>query len=118
MVGVDSGLEGYLRYHRSIEQYLNNGVIPSTVMLENSLLRRGLAAAGWGPKPRGQHPGFVPIINAAYKFYLESLPQLLRNIEDADDTSCVDRNHWMTRLEMWTMKAIEDSELLAGMEGR
>ncbi|MGO9542840.1 MAG: hypothetical protein ACLPN2_19835 [Terriglobales bacterium] len=118
MVGVDSGLEGYLRYHQSIEQYLSHGVIPSTVMLEKSLLSRSLAAVGWGSEPHGEHPGFVPIINAAYKFYLESLPRLLRNIEDADDRSCIDRNHWMTRLEMWTMKAIEDSELLAGMEGR
>ncbi len=118
MVGVDCGLNAYLRYHGSIEQYLRQGVIPSTVMLGNSLLDRGLAAMGLAPSPRREHPEFVSIINAAHKFYLESFPQLVGSIAGADDRSCADRNKWLKRLEAWTMKAIEDSELFAGSRSR
>jgi hypothetical protein len=83
--------------------------VPSTVVIEKSAIAPGVEA---GSEVR--YPGFVAILNASYKFYLESLPALIDRIEESESTSCFDRNVWTKRLESWTMKAIEDSELLAG----
>jgi hypothetical protein len=103
MSGVDLGLTDFQLYHESIEQYLQNGVVPSTIIVGNS---------GTSDGSQVRHPTFVAILNTGYKFYLESLPALLKNIDGPDSNSCSDRSAWMKRLETWTMKAIEDSELL------
>ena len=116
MAGVDSGLSGYLRFHNLIEDYLSNGVVPSTVVVGNSAMARMRSAAGLGPPPTPSNPDFVAIINTAYKFYLENLATLVDKIEQASSKSCADRNVWLKRLEAWTMKAIEDSELFRAMK--
>ena len=112
MSTIDPGLTDFQLYHESIEQYLQNGVVPSTVIVGNSGVAGCLSAVGLGDGPQVRHPTFVAILNTGYKFYLESLPALLKNIDGPDSNSCSDRSAWMKRLETWTMKAIEDSELL------
>jgi hypothetical protein len=109
MAGVDLGLGDFQTNHDSIEEYLKNGVVPSTVVVEKSAITPGAEAGS-----EARYPGLVAILNASYKFYLESLPALIDRISESESTSCFDRNVWTKRLESWTMKAIEDSELLAG----
>ena len=56
------------------------------------------------------HP--ISIINASFFFYLTSLPKLIEGFEE--DTAQFDvevHSKWTKRLEMWTMKAIDDSRL-------
>jgi hypothetical protein len=52
----------------------------------------------------------VSVINAAFCFYLTSLPKLLKKFEAPEAQNDVDKHSlWTERLEKWTMKAIEDS---------
>jgi hypothetical protein len=118
MAGMDSGLEGFRRHHRPIEKYLSQGVVPSTVLVANRKLGRWSPGFGSKARPREEHPHFVSILNAAYKFYLESLPELVDNIEGQDSLNISHRNRWIKQLERWTMKAIDDSELWQGMEDK
>ncbi len=76
----------------SIEDCLKVGVVPHT----NTL----------------RPPDPVSIINAAFCFYLTSLPDVIKQFEGPEAENDV-RTHslWTKRLEMWTMKAIEDSQI-------
>jgi hypothetical protein len=59
----------------------------------------------------------VAIINAAFCFYLsEQLPSLITALADQDATDLEHRSYWIKRLEMWTVKAIEDFFLLEGAQ--
>lgn len=68
-----------------------------------------------GVVPHGQEgPQLNPIsiINAAFLFYLTSLPDLIEKFEGAEAKTDVEsHSKWTRRLEMWTMKAIDDSRL-------
>jgi hypothetical protein len=44
--------------------------------------------------------------------YLESLDVLIDRIDEQDSTSVLTRGQWVDRLELWTLKAIEDNSLL------
>jgi hypothetical protein len=56
-------------------------------------------------------PDPVSIINAAFCFYLTSLPKLIEEFDGPDTrTDVLTHSKWTKRLEMWTMKAIEDSQ--------
>jgi len=57
-------------------------------------------------------PDPVSIINSAFCFYLKSLPDLIRKFEGPEGKNNVQKySLWTARLEMWTMKAVEDSEI-------
>lgn len=76
-----------------MEESLSVGVVPSTA-----------------PGP----PDPVSIINAAFCFYLTSLPKVIKEFEDPTaETDVAIYSRWTKRTEMWTMKAIEDSQILA-----
>jgi hypothetical protein len=98
MHGLNSGLRGFRKFHASVEEYLRNGIVPSTVLLGSHLC----------------NPDPVTILNASYKFYLESLDSLMEGIADQDPSKTRDRNRWIKRLELWTIKAMEDHKLLSG----
>jgi hypothetical protein len=57
----------------------------------------------------------VAIINSAFCFYLTSLPELVKKYEKPEDQDNVEKHSlWTDRLEKWTMKAIEDSQIQKG----
>jgi hypothetical protein len=56
----------------------------------------------------------VSIINSAFCFYLTALPEVIKRFEGPEAENNVALNSlWTKRLEMWTMKAIEDSQIYA-----
>jgi hypothetical protein len=59
----------------------------------------------------------VAVVNAAFCFYLtDELPKLINRLADQDASNLQHRSHWTKRLEMWTIKAIEDFFLLDGAQ--
>lgn len=101
--GVDDGSSGYAALAPSIEDYLQSGVVPSTITQSIS---------GEDPKPKFEHPDPISVLNVAFKIHLESLDVLLTKVGQ-DPTSVRARSEWTSRLELWTAKAFEDYSLLA-----
>jgi hypothetical protein len=59
-----------------------------------------------------ESPSQVSIINAAYCFYLTSMPKLMDKI--GEDPGRLDKRSELTaKLESWTLKALEDCQLYA-----
>ncbi len=65
------------------------------------------------PHPTSSSPlDPVSIINSAFCFYLTALPEVVKRFEGADaENDVAIHSLWTKRLEMWTMKAIEDSQI-------
>ena len=64
------------------------------------------------PLTTSSSPDPISIINAAFCFYLSSLPEVIKKFEGSEGESDVAvHSRWTKRLEMWTMKAIEDSQI-------
>jgi len=84
-----------------VRTYLTYGVVPST------LVQGG----------KESFPDAVALINAAYLFYLENLPQLMKRISKQDKNNLSHRSKWAERVEMWALKALEDLSLLSGRKG-
>lgn len=83
-----------------IEKYLENGVVPSTLIPDKA------------DEPIVPDP--IALINAAYRFYICSLSRLISRIEKASNKRIADCSDWSKRLEMWAAKAVEDVGLLKG----
>lgn len=81
-----------------IEEYLENGIVPSTLVPQE----------GSGPK----FPTTVALLNASYRFYIQSLSRLVSHVERADVKRAGDSSAWSKQVEMWTAKAIEDVALI------
>jgi hypothetical protein len=76
----------------SIEECLSAGVVPHT-------------ADANGPDP-------VSVINSAFCFYLTSIPTVVKKFEGIKaENDVAAHSLWTKRLEMWTMKAIEDAQI-------
>jgi hypothetical protein len=99
LAGLDSGVTEYAHLKNIVGKYLHHGVVPSIVPDPTSGLRKS--------------PNVVTILNVAYQVYLDSLPELMRRIEDQDPSSVVARTAWTERLESWTLKALDDLELIS-----
>jgi hypothetical protein len=57
-------------------------------------------------------PDPVSIINAAFCFYLTSLPAVIDRFEGTEAARKIETHSlWTKRLEMWTMKSVEDSQI-------
>jgi hypothetical protein len=78
-----------------IEECLVNGIVPSALI----------------GRDRRPHP--VSIINAAYAFQLARLPELMTKLDGPDPWKPSDRMKWRTKVESWTMKALEDYQILS-----
>lgn len=77
---------------RSIEDCLKVGVVPHS--------------------NTSRQPDPVSIVNCAFCFYLTSLPDVIEQFEGPNAKNDLSfRSLWTRRLEMWTMKAIEDSQI-------
>jgi hypothetical protein len=84
---------------REIEDCLSVGVVPHV-------------STGSPPDP-------VSIINAAFCFYLTSLPDMVGRFEGPGASANAEkRSKWTRKLEDWTMKAIEDSQVRTQFEKR
>jgi hypothetical protein len=97
--GLTDGARGkaddFRRYRDHIEKCLEHGIVPSAPTdFDNVTV----------PDP-------IAVINAAFCFYLSALPKLMGNLEEQDSKNLEHRSHWTRRLEMWTMKAIEDYQI-------
>jgi hypothetical protein len=97
--GVPSGLEDWKKTHIHIEDYLKHGIVPSS-LLET------------GKEPKLVTPSLVSLLNSSYQFYVESLDDLLNNIEGADVANIGIRSEWATKVQTWTSKALEDVGVL------
>jgi len=98
MSSLDTGLAEYKVSHHAVQEYLKNGVVPSTIpSIEHSTK---------------VFPSPVTVLNAAYSLYLESLDTLISGIANQDPSSIRDRQKWAEKLESWASKAIEDHGLL------
>jgi len=89
-------IEDLANYYGEISKYLARAIIPSTVVTES------------GPV----HPNPVVLINSAFRFVLEDLDRLLKNIDKVATDSVSDRSKYTERLEIWILKALEDYRLL------
>jgi hypothetical protein len=59
----------------------------------------------------------ISIINSAFCFYLSSFPRIITQFEGAEaDNNAEIRSKWTKKLEDWTMKAIEDSQIRGKFE--
>ncbi|HXI42865.1 MAG TPA: hypothetical protein VNH18_35335 [Bryobacteraceae bacterium] len=81
-------------FQKKIEDCLLNGTVPSWAVDEDLL------------------PGPVAIINTAYIFQLTKLGNLMDKLSDTDRNLPADRMKWRRKVEAWTMKALEDFEIL------
>jgi hypothetical protein len=95
-VGLDSGVGEFEGLSSAVEKYLWNGVVPSTVFDKLAL----------------RFPRITTLLNTAAKVHISSLDKLLNQLVDGDPTSPKNRADWTTRLELWTIKALEDSVIL------
>jgi hypothetical protein len=93
---LDSGVAPFKEYQKDIRNYLSRAIVPS------SIIHKGVLT----------YPDPIAIVNAAYGLQLEALEELINHIESQDPTSVLTRSQWIDRLELWTMKAIEDNGLL------
>jgi len=91
-----SAAEDFSRRRLEIEDCFLHGVVPS------KLLAEGEASS----------PTQVSMINAAYCFYLTLLPKLMDKLEGQESYNLIHRKKWIEKLEAWTMKGIEDHQLL------
>lgn len=87
-----SAVERFEKSRAAIDACLSIGVVPHTT--------------------NSTPPDPVSIINSAFLFYLTSLPEVIQTFEGPDKAKKVSTHSlWTKRLEMWTMKAIEDSQI-------
>ena len=82
----------FTQVRKDVEDCLRVGVVPHTTT--------------------SNPPDPVSIINSAFFFYLTSLPMVISEFEKPEDQNNVAvHSRWTKRLEMWTMKAVEDSQI-------
>jgi hypothetical protein len=88
-------VDDFRRFRDHIENCLAHGIVPSAPVDSDNVTV---------PDP-------IAVINAAFCFYLGALPKLMGNLEKQDPKNLEHRSKWTGRLEMWTMKAIEDFQV-------
>jgi hypothetical protein len=101
--GMLSGLDDWKKTHTHVEDYLKRGIVPSTLLEKSG-------------EPRFLTLSLVSLLNSSYLFYVESLDDLLMNIEGANLANIGTRSEWATKVQTWTSKAIEDVGVLKRKE--
>lgn len=89
-------IDAYGRQSNVICQYFREAIVPSSIVIDG----------------KREHPSPVVLMNAAFRFYLESIPSLIENVEKENPASVEARSRFAERLELWSLKAIEDCRLL------
>jgi len=103
--GVDDGFAEFSQLNSTVQDYLANGVVPSTLNLPNGDKPEDTKAVTASP---------LVLLNSGVEFYLTRIDELMGSIKGQDLNSYQERLHWIRRLEEWVAKAIEDQSL--GME--
>ena len=103
MSGLDTGVAEYSHLSGRVKEYLLEGVVPSTIQNPHS--------------GHTEFPGTVTVLNAACQLYLDNLPELIGRIEEQDPNSVKHQTRWTERLEHWTLKALDDLELISARAG-
>jgi hypothetical protein len=96
-----NAIPNYRRQAKTISEYLRQAVVPSTIVVRGNT----------------EHPSPIVLINSAFRFYPEHIPDLIRNVENREPGSVKDRSELTERLELWSLKALEDCRLLSGRGG-
>jgi hypothetical protein len=99
---LDPCVHDYEVIQTHVRKYLRNGVVPSTIMVENE--------TGGVTKV---HPTEMTTINAGSVFYLEEIGSLLKDFGGPTPDDILRRKHWMNKIESWTAKALGDLQLLS-----
>ena len=99
--GLAPGFEEWTKTKSNVETYLEHGVVPSSLLEKKGELKF-------------VRPHLVGLLNSSYKFYVESLNQLIAHIKDAKVSDIGTRSKWASKVQAWTSKAIEDVSLLEG----
>lgn len=86
----------YQRQSKVIAEYLSEAIVPSTIVIQG----------------KREHPSPTVLINSAFRFYLENVPDLIKNVEKGEPLSVSARSKFTERLELWSLKALEDCRLL------
>jgi hypothetical protein len=99
---VDDGFTEFQRLNPTIQQYLSNGIVPSTLVVRTGNKVGDVEITPVSP--------FV-LLNSGMQFYLTQIDSFIQSIkgESVDDFSR--RLHWIRRVEQWISKAIEDQSL-------
>lgn len=97
--GVDDEFVSFSRLNRTVQDYLANGVVPSTL---NVRVGNDVMAIPASP---------VVLLNSGMDFYLNRVDELIRSIRGEDEGLFGRRLHWIRRIEEWIAKAIEDESL-------
>ncbi len=93
----------FKEFRATIESALMTGVVPSSFWSDEKI---GFVT----PPP-------VAILNAAFCFYLTLLPTLMGSLRDQKPWDVGRRSFWTQRLEAWTLKAIEDCQIIQDYQG-
>jgi hypothetical protein len=102
---VDDGFAEFDQLNSTVQNYLANGVVPSTLNIRNGDKPEDTSAITASP---------LVLLNSGIEFYLTRIDELMGSIKDEDVNSYQRRLHWIRRVEQWVAKAIEDQSL--GME--
>lgn len=90
--------QDFFRYHSLIEECLVNGIVPSAVIQSDR-----------------NAPGPCSIINAAYVVYTKRVDELMQRLEGTNTSDPIDRIKWQKKIESWTIKAVDDCNLMKGL---
>jgi hypothetical protein len=99
---VDDGFTEFQRLNPTVQQYLANGIVPSTLVVRT-----------------GRNPDDVEIVpaspfallNSGMQFYLTQIDSFMQSIKGESVSDFSRRLHWIRRIEQWISKAIEDQSL-------
>jgi len=91
----DPGFEAFKEWKSNVHEHLLHGIVPST------------------SHGKGKQPLAAALINSAFCFYLDSLAELVKKVKDLDPSIVEHRSDIARRVEMWTLKALEDCHLLS-----
>ena len=89
----------FVSQRAEIEKCFSHGVVPSRLLLDGQLIPG--------------HP--VAVVNSAFCSYLTELPSFINRLEKDGANKIDQRSLWTRRLEMWTIKAIEDFFIIDGV---
>jgi hypothetical protein len=99
---VDDGFAEFDRLNPTVQNYLLNGVVPSTLNIRYGNKREDTNTFIASP---------LVLLNSGAEFYLTRIEELMGSIKGEDNNSYPRRLHWIRRVEEWVAKAIEDQSL-------
>ncbi len=99
--GLETGVDEFSRLNDTVQEYFHHGVVPSTIQDPSS--------------KKSISPSAVTVLNTAYQLHLDSLPVLIGRVEGQNAESVEHCSNWTLKLEAWTLKALEDLELIASV---